>query len=56
MSSEHNIKMDLKENLRVLASEEGLCCMDLVKLLISKSVTAYTEYFKGLRLGIFEQV
>jgi hypothetical protein len=56
MSWEDNIKMDFKENLRVLASEEGLCCMELVGWLISRSDTAYIEYFRGLKLGIFEQV
>ena len=56
MSAEDNIKMDLKENLQVLASEEGLCSMELVRWLISRNVTAYTEYFRGLRLGLCEQV
>ena len=35
MSSEDNIRMDLKENLRVLASEEGLCCMELVSHVVN---------------------
>ena len=56
MSSEDDIKTDHKENLRVLASEECLCCMELVRWLISRNVTAYIEYFRGLRLRIFEQV
>ena len=56
MSAEDNIKMDLKENLQVLASEEGLCSMELVRWLICRNVTAYTKYFRGLRLGICEQV
>jgi len=30
ISSEDNIRMDFKENLRVLASEEGLCSRELV--------------------------
>jgi hypothetical protein len=47
MTSEDNIKMNFKENLRVLASEEGLCYMELVRWIISRNVSAYTEYFKG---------
>jgi hypothetical protein len=33
--SKDNIRMNLKENLRVLASEESLCCMGLVSQVVS---------------------
>jgi hypothetical protein len=35
MSWEDNVRMDLKENLRVLASEEGLCSMELVNQVVN---------------------
>jgi hypothetical protein len=35
ISSEDNIRMDFKENLRVLASEEGLCSRDLVSQVVN---------------------
>jgi hypothetical protein len=56
MSSEDDIKTVHKENLRVLASEECLCYMELVRWLISRNITAYIEYFRGMRLHVFEQV